>query len=47
MLNLARGIRVYLAVAPLDMRGSYDAMAGRARRLGLEPVDGAYPCVSS
>ncbi len=42
MLNLARGIRVFLATTPFDMRGSYDAMAGRARRLGLEPVDGAY-----
>lgn len=42
MLNLTRGIRVFLATTPLDMRGSYDAMAGRARRLGLEPVDGGY-----
>jgi transposase len=42
MLNLARGIRVFLATTPLDMRGSYDAMAGRARRLGLEPVNGGY-----
>lgn len=24
------------------MRGSFDAMAGRARMLGLDPVDGAF-----
>jgi transposase len=42
VLNLGRGVRVFLATTPLDMRGSYDAMAGRARQLGLEPVDGSY-----
>jgi transposase len=42
VLNIARGIRVFIATTPLDMRGSYDAMAGRARRLGLEPVGGGY-----
>ena len=31
---------MFVAVAPLDMRGGLDAMAGRVRRLGLEPVDG-------
>ena len=41
MLSLPRHIRVFVATAPLDMRGSFDAMAGRVRRLGLEPVDGA------
>jgi transposase len=41
MLSLSRHVRVFVATAPLDMRGSFDAMAGRVRRLGLEPVDGA------
>lgn len=29
-----------LAVEPIDMRGSFDALAGAVRRLGLDPVDG-------
>ncbi|MBE7486403.1 MAG: IS66 family insertion sequence element accessory protein TnpB [Polyangiaceae bacterium] len=33
-------MRVFVAVAPLDMRGSFDALAGAVRRLGLDPVDG-------
>jgi transposase len=40
MLTVPRGVRVFIAVAPLDMRGGLDTMAGRVRRLGLEPVDG-------
>ena len=40
MLTVPRGVRVFVAVAPLDMRGGLDAMAGRVRRLGLEPIDG-------
>ncbi|MBK8998722.1 MAG: IS66 family insertion sequence element accessory protein TnpB [Myxococcales bacterium] len=27
-------------MAPLDMRGSFDALAGAVRGLGLDPVDG-------
>ena len=41
MLSLPTGVRVFVATEPLDMRGSFDAMAGRIRRLGLDPVDGA------
>lgn len=41
MLSLPRNVRVFVATAPLDMRGSFDAMAGRVRGLGLEPVDGS------
>ena len=33
-------VRVFVAVAPLDMRGSFDALAGAVRRLGLDPIDG-------
>jgi transposase len=41
MLTVPRNVRVFVATAPFDMRGSFDAMAGRARRLGLEPSDGS------
>ena len=40
MLSPGTSARVFVGVAPVDMRGSFDAMAGAARRLGLEPVDG-------
>ena len=40
MLSLAPTVRVFVAVEPLDMRGSFDALAGAVRRLGLDPSDG-------
>jgi len=40
VLTLPRHVRVFVATEPFDMRGSFDAMAGRVRRLGLEPIDG-------
>lgn len=40
MLSLGHGTRVFVALDPVDMRGSFDALAGAARRLGLELVDG-------
>ena len=40
MLTLPPTVRVFVAVEPLDMRGSFDALAGAVRRLGLDPVDG-------
>lgn len=40
MLSFATGTRVFVATEPIDMRGSFDALAGAARRLGLEPSDG-------
>jgi transposase len=40
MLSLPPTVRVFVAVVPLDMRGSFDALAGAVRRLGLDPVDG-------
>lgn len=40
MLTLAPAVRVFVAVAPVDMRGSFDALAGAVRRLGLDPLDG-------
>ena len=40
MLSLPPTVRVFVAVEPLDMRGSFDALAGAVRKLGLDPVDG-------
>lgn len=40
MLSLPPTVRVFVAVAPIDMRGSFDALCGAVRRLGLDPVDG-------
>ena len=40
MLSLPPTVRVFVAVEPLDMRGSFDALAGAVRRLELEPTDG-------
>lgn len=40
MLSLPPAVRVFVAVEPIDMRGSFDALAGAVRRLGLDPVDG-------
>jgi len=40
VLSLPRNVRVFVSMEPFNMRGSFDSMAGRARRLGLRPVDG-------
>ena len=40
MLSLPPTVRVFVVVEPIDMRGSFDALAGAVRRLGLDPVDG-------
>jgi transposase len=40
MLSWPSSVRVFVASEPLDMRGSFDALAGAVRRLGLDPVDG-------
>jgi transposase len=40
VLSLPPTVRVFVAVAPVDMRGSFDALAGAVRRFGLDPVDG-------
>lgn len=42
MLTVPRGVRVFVATEPFDMRGSFDSAAGAARRLGLDPLDGAW-----
>jgi transposase len=40
MLTLPPSVRVFLAVDGFDMRGSFDALAGRVRLLRLDPLDG-------
>lgn len=40
MLSMAPALRVFVAVEPFDMRGSFDAVAGAVRRLALDPVNG-------
>jgi hypothetical protein len=37
MLRLSRAVHVFVAVEPFDLGGSFDAIAGGARRLGLDP----------
>jgi len=40
VLTLPPTVRVFVATEPVDMRGSFDALSGAVRRLGLDPVDG-------
>lgn len=40
MLNFGTTTRVFVAVDPIDMRGSFDALAGHVRRLHGNPLDG-------
>jgi hypothetical protein len=40
MLTWPPSLRVFVVVAPLNMHGSFDALAGAVRRLGLDPVNG-------
>ena len=40
MLNLPPSVRIFVAIEPVDMRGSFNALAGHVRRLHSEPLDG-------
>ena len=40
MLTLPSPVRVFIAVEPVDMRGSFDALGGQVRRLAMDPQDG-------
>lgn len=40
MLTLPPNTRIFVAVEPVDMRGSFDALAGHVRRLLADPLDG-------
>ena len=40
MLSPGPNTRVFVALDPVDMRGSFDALAGHVRRLHADPLDG-------
>ena len=40
MLNLGPNTRIFVGTEPVDMRGSFDALAGHVRRLRADPLDG-------
>lgn len=40
MLTPGPNTRVFVALQPVDMRGSFDALAGHVRRLHADPLDG-------
>jgi transposase len=40
MLSWPPSVRVFVVVDGLNMHGSFDALAGAVRSLGLDPVDG-------
>lgn len=40
MLSFTAGMRIFVGIEPVDMRGSFNALAGAVRLLGLEPTDG-------
>jgi transposase len=40
MLSPGPTTRIFVALDPVDMRGSFDALAGHVRRLHREPLDG-------
>ena len=40
MLSFGPNTRIFVALDPVDMRGSFDALAGHVRRLHADPLDG-------
>ncbi len=40
MLSPGPTTRIFVGLDPVDMRGSFDALAGQVRRLHRDPVDG-------
>jgi len=40
MLSPGPNTRIFIGLDPVDMRGSFDALAGHVRRLKADPLDG-------
>lgn len=40
MLSVGPNTRIFVGLDPVDMRGSFDALAGHVRRLHADPLDG-------
>jgi len=40
VLNFGPNTRIFVGLDPVDMRGSFDALAGQVRRLHADPLDG-------
>lgn len=40
MLNFGPNTRIFVGLDPVDMRGSFNALAGHVRRLNGDPKDG-------
>jgi transposase len=40
VLSLPPTVRIFVALDPVDLRGSFDALAGHTRRLRGDPLDG-------
>jgi len=40
LLNLGANTRFFIALDPVDMRGSFDALGGHVRHLPADPLDG-------
>lgn len=40
MLTSGPNTRIFVALDPVDMRGSFDALAGHVRRIHADPLDG-------
>lgn len=40
MLTPGPNTRIFVALDPVDMRGSFDALAGHVRRIHADPLDG-------
>jgi transposase len=40
VLTLASNTRIFVVLDPVDLRGSFDALAGHVRRVKSDPLDG-------